>query len=409
MRNRFAYPIVALVVMLTAAATPELEEEATTGSAVEPRASLTVYSDNLALVRRDVDRALRAGTHTVRIDGLPTNLDPASLTVLNPEVTLLGVHGLRSYQDAARGSGASLDLDLSVRRGVETLRLAFLTNGLNWSADYTMVVARNDASARIDGYATLVNGSGVSYDAAEVQLMAGTIQRGRGVRYAADELRRAVAFEAAQAPGLEEAAFGDYHLYTVSTPLDLRAGESRRIRMVGAESVKTRKEYTFASQLEYHRPVPEPNKQPVAVSYRILRPEKSEFGSAPLPAGQIRLLQEDTAGRAQLLGIASIGNTPKGEDLRLGTGYAFDIVGTRTQTDYQRPGGNIYESAWRVELRNAGDAAVTVQVIEQVSGDWQIVESTHRAEKLSAGAVRFEVEVAAGGRAELAYRVRVRS
>jgi hypothetical protein len=52
---------------------------------------------------------------------------------------------------------------------------------------------------------------------------------------------------------------------------------------------------------------------------------------------------------------------------------------------------------------------VTVQVIEQLSGDWRIVESTHRSEKLSAGAVRFQLDVPAAGEATLEYRIQVRS
>lgn len=371
--------------------------------------SLTVYVGNLALVRQEVERVLEPGAHTVRVDGLPTNIDASSLIVLNDGITLLGVHGQRNYQDPASGPGASLELDLEVGRRVPHLQLAYLTTGLNWSADYAVIVTRDDASARVDGYATVANNSGTSYGDAEVQLLAGTIQRGRGPMQP-PAARRAEAFEEmAAAPELQEAAFGDYHLYTVSTPLTLRAGESRRIRLLGAGSVETRKEYTFSHSANYYRQSPEPLTQPVVVSYRIERGEESEFGGVPLPGGQVRMLQRDEAGRVQLLGMTVIPNTPKGEDLRLITGYAFDIVGTRTQTDYERPAGNVYESAWRVELRNRSGSDATVQVIEGLSGDWSIVESSHRWEKLSAGAVRFELNVPAGGDRVLEYRVSVRS
>lgn len=376
----------------------------------EGAASLTVYTGNLALVRQEVERPLGVGAHTVRIEGLATNLDPSSLVVLNPGVTVLGAHGFRSYQDVASGPGASIDLDLEVERSVERLQLAYLTTGLSWSASYAMIVAQNDASARFDGFATLANNSGTGFEAAEFQLLAGTIQRGAQGRPYADAVSELRAIGApAEAPALQGAAFGDYHLYTVSTPLSLRAGESRRIRLMGAPSAVTTKEYIFSHSVNYYQSAPEPMTQPVAVTYRVERPEKSELGGVPLPAGQVRILQRDDAGRMQLLGIAAIGNAPRGEDLRLGVGYAFDIIGTRTQTDYRRPGGNAYESAWRVELRNRSDDDVTVQVIEQLSGDWQIIESTHHSEKVSAGAVRFRVDVGAGGAATLEYRVTVRT
>ncbi len=372
--------------------------------------SLTVYSGNLALVRQRVERSLTRGFHTIRVDGLPTNMDPSSLVVLSEGVTLLGTRGFRSYQDAASGPGASLDLDLEANAPVEGLSLAFLTNGLSWSADYALIVARNDTRARVDGYATIVNGSGAGYENAEVQLLAGTIQSGRGGRIDLADLRAVGAVsEALAAPEFQQAAFGDYHLYTVSQPLSLRNGESRRIRLVGAASVVTEKQYTFRNSLDYYRPQADAPTRPVAVGYKIARPEKSEFGGAPLPGGQVRMLQEDAAGRVQLLGIAAIPNTPKGEDLWLSTGFAFDILGTRKQTRYERPAGNRYESSWQVELRNRSESKVTVQVVEELTGDWQIVESTHRAEKLSAGAVLFRVDVEAGGEATLEYHVVVRT
>ncbi len=328
--------------------------------------------------------------------------------MLNPGVTLLGAHGFRTYQDATSGPRASIDLDLEVERRVETLRLAYLTSGLSWTADYAVLVSSDERSARVDGYASVRNNSGATYDAAEVQLLAGTIHRGSAGDMRVDALR-AVALEQDRAPGLERAAFGDYHLYTVSEPLSLRSGEMRRIRLVGVAMARVEKIYTFSHTAVYHRAAGEPLTQPVTTSYRIARPEESDLGAIPLPAGQVRVYRADDAGRLQLLGMAAIGNMPKGRDLHVTTGLAFDIVGTRTQTDYSRRGGNVYESAWKIELGNASEDDVTVEVIERLSGDWTIMESTHTAEKLSATAVRFRVEIPAGGRSVLEYRVSVRT
>lgn len=401
--------LIALTALLTAGAFGTGDDERESGVSTSPGTSLTIYTGNLALVRREDRRPLPAGTQTVRVDMLPSNVDLSSLIVLNEDVTLLGVRGFRSYQDAAAGPGASIELDLELERRIDALQLAFLTNGLAWSASYSVIVARDDAWAKVDGYATIVNGSGTEYEDAQVQLLAGTIERAGGARFEG-EARMAQAFEAAATPpALSEAGFGDYHLYTVSAPLTLGAGESRRIRLLGAEVVETLKEYTFANTLDYHRQYPEPLIRPAAVSYRVMRSGGDEFSTTPLPGGQVRLLQRDEAGRVQLLGITGIGNTPKDTDLRLATGFAFDVVGTRVQTDYERLGGNVYESAWEVDVKNATASDVTVQVIEYLSGDWEIVESTHHYERLSAGAVRFFVDVAAEGQAVLEYRVSVQT
>ena len=374
--------------------------------------SLTIYTQNLALVRTGLDRILEPGAYTVRVDGLPTNFQQDTLMILNPEVTLLGTHGFVTYQGATTGPGASVNIDLDVAARVDALSLAFLTGGMGWSTSYAMVVAPDDASARVDGYATILNNSGARFDGAEIQLLAGTINQagvsGGRVRAMMDEMR-AVSELVAQAPAMTEAGFAGYHLYTVSEPLSLLAGESRRIRMWGAESVATTKEYLLAQAFNYYQQYPEPMVQPVTARYRVDRPAGTELGDVPLPAGQVRIFQADDAGRLQLLGIAAIANTPKEQELYLTTGHAFDIIATRTQTDYSRPQSNVHESEWRVELTNESDEDVTVQVLERLAGDWTILQSSHTPEQLSAGAVLFRVEVPAGGEATLTYRVSVRS
>jgi hypothetical protein len=272
-----------------------------------------------------------------------------------------------------------------------------------------VLIATDDASARVDGFAAITNGSGTRYEGAEIQLLAGTIQRGGRGRLEADDYRAMAMESVAQSPGLEGATFGDYHIYTVSQPLTLWAGESRRIHLLGASQVEARKEYTLVHAVAYHRQYPDSETRPVAVGYRLQRPKGTQFGDLPLPGGQVKILQRDEDGRVQLLGISTISNTPKDVDLRLNTGFAFDILGTRTQTNYRRLPDGTYESAWKVELRNESDADVTVQVIEQLSGDWRIIEASHGWEKLSAGAVQFQIALPSEGETTLEYTVQVRS
>lgn len=369
---------------------------------------LTIYMQNTALVRATLDRPVQAGESTVRVDGLPGNMDPASLVVLDPEVTLLGVHGRRNYQSAEEGNAISLALDLSVDRTLDGLRLAYLTRGMSWSPGYTMIVSPDDASAGIDGYATVSNSSGTGYEDAAVQLLAGTVnlQGGATPRPMARQ-EAMMADMAAGAPQLSGQAFAGYHLYDVDVPITLHTGAERRIRLMGAGSVPVSREYVLAGQVSYGQETGEPRPQEAFIRYRVERPEGTSFADLPVPGGTVRIYQPDDEGRLQILGADGIPNTPAGEELLLTVGRAFDIQGTRTQTEFERPGDDLYESAWRIELVNRSDEAVTVQVIETIQGDWQILQSSHDAERLSASRVRFDVRVPADGEATLTYRVRV--
>lgn len=369
---------------------------------------LTVYMQNTALVRATVDRPVQAGESTVRVDGLPGNMDPASLVVLDPEATLLGVHGRRNYQSAEEGNAISLALDLSVDRALDGLRLAYLTRGMSWSPGYTMVVSPDDASAGIDGYATVSNNSGTSYESAAVQLLAGTVNLDGGGTPRPMARQEAMAADmAAGAPQLSGQAFSGYHIYDVDVPLTLHTGAERRIRLLGAASVPVSREYVLAGEVSYRQQTGEPRPQEAFIRYRVERPEGTSFADLPVPGGTVRMYQPDDEGRLQLLGADGIPNTPAGEELLLTVGRAFDIQGTRTQTAFERPGDDLYESAWRIELVNRSEEAVTVQVIETIQGDWEILQSSHDAERLSASRVRFDVRVPADGEATLTYRVRV--
>lgn len=369
---------------------------------------LTIYMQNTALVRATVERPIRTGEQTVRVDGLPANIDLASLVVLDPGLTLLGVHGRRTYQSAGRGNAVSLALDVRAASAMDGFRIAFLTGGIGWDASYAMHVATDDRTARIGGYATIDNGAGADFEDAEVQLLAGTVNVEGGGRYRpVAEMRMADA--AAQAPSVSREAFAGYHLYDVDVPLTLESGATRRIRLMGADDVPVSREYVLAGQVNHYQVMPEPERQEVFIRYRVQRPEGTSFADLPLPAGTVRLYQEDDEGRVQLLGADGIPNTSPEEELFLTVGRAFDIGGTRTQTDFERVAGDVRESAWEVELVNQTDEDVVVQVIEELQGDWEILESSHEARRLSASRVRFDVPVPADGEATLTYRVRVES
>src|SRR5258706_1246535 len=58
---------------------------------------------------------------------------------------------------------------------------SYLASKLSWNADYVLTVARDDKAADLDGWVTLVNGSGTSFRHTELQLAAGDLNRVRNV------------------------------------------------------------------------------------------------------------------------------------------------------------------------------------------------------------------------------------
>jgi hypothetical protein len=298
----------------------------------------------------------------------------------------------------------TLDNTGGTRHRVEA---SYLARSLSWIADYVLTVGRDDKTADIDGWVTVTNGSGTSFKHAQLQLVAGDLNRIK------NELHRALADQVvvtaeARAPMAQE-SFSDYHLYTLARKTTINNAETKQVSMLGASAFPVQKRYVVDGNYAYYRIAQRtgaPIKDNVEVFYQFRNEEKAGLGM-PMPAGTVRVYQADSRGGLQFVGEDRIDHTPKDETLNLKIGTAFDIVSERKQTDFQRIASDVYEFEYAITLRNHKDVPVTVEVNEPIGGTWRMLSSSHPFEKTAAFAAQFKVPVAPGGTSTLTYRVRV--
>jgi hypothetical protein len=100
-------------------------------------------------------------------------------------------------------------------------------------------------------------------------------------------------------------------------------------------------------------------KDGVQVYYQLKNEEKAGLGM-PMPAGVVRVYQNDSKGGVQFVGEDNIGHTPKDETLNLKIGNAFDVVAERKQIDFEKIATNVYEVEYEVTLRNHKSSGVSV-------------------------------------------------
>jgi hypothetical protein len=287
---------------------------------------------------------------------------------------------------------------------------SYLAGKLSWNADYVLTVARDDKTADVDGWVTVVNGSGTSFKNAKLQLVAGDLNRVRqdiGRMEALDAMRKSVA-EAA-APAMSQEAFSDYHLYTLARKTTVNNSETKQVSMLGATAFPVQKRYVVEGQAFYYRNTQHPGapiKDVVQVFYQFKNEEKVGLGM-PMPSGTVRVYQSDSKGGVQFVGEDRIDHTPKDEAINLKIGNAFDVMCERKQTDFQKIASNMYEVEYEITLRNHKTTPVTVEVNEPIGGTWRMLQSSHTWEKTSAWAAQFTVPVSADGAVALKYRVRV--
>ena len=286
---------------------------------------------------------------------------------------------------------------------------SYLASRLAWNADYVLTVARDDKAADLNGWVTLVNNSGTAFRNAKLQLVAGDLNR---VRQQVGKMLADVAAERrAEAPAanMTQEAFSDYHLYTMQRKTTINNAQTKQVSLLEGTDVPTLKRYVVQGQNYYyhnHQHPGSPIKDLVQVYYQFKNEAKSGLG-IPMPAGVLRVYQQDSKGGVQFVGEDRIMHTPKDETLNIKIGNAFDVVCERKQIDFQKIASNVYEFEYEITLRNHKSTAVSVEVNEPIGGTWRMVRSSHEWTKTAAWASQFKVPVASDGTAVLKYRVRV--
>lgn len=286
------------------------------------------------------------------------------------------------------------------------LRVSYLTENIQWRADYVLLLNDKDTGGGLSGWVTLDNRSGALYRNARLKLVAGAVHRAAP----APEERQFLAKTMAR-PGADdfrEESFFEYHMYDLERPTTIKDRQTKQIRLLEASGVAVQKElcvvgprHSFTRSLQGP-----PTKTPVTVYVTFRNDDANRLG-IPLPAGVVRLYKEDSRGSQQFIGEDRIEHTPKDETIRLKTGEAFDVVSKRLQTDYRQVTRGVHETAWEIQLRNHKESPVRIAVVEPLSGNWKVLESSHPYEKSDAFTIRFEVDVPASESVTVRYRVRI--
>lgn len=372
-----------------------------------------------ALLRRNIGK-----TFLIRRDGGPMN---ATLVGMDPERwrigsdreggVLFGRPGQIVWPDALLPAAPFADVALQAERAAQNLRILYQTVGGSWRASYRIFLG---AQARVEGNAA-VSGGRLELDGAEVQLLAGDIGAPPPMAAGAPMMARAVnAMETkAYMDGVpSQEAVGESRLYTLPGKVSFAPGQQLVVPLFAPVSARAERRLVVRGSVPFWGGMgpegSEANEVPVEVSYRLDRKAGTPFGDLPLPMGDVAIFDADRAGRVQLIGQGTLPQTAPAEELTIRTGTAFDVTARRTQTAFTTTRGGTAQAprtiatvAYGIELQNAKDSAVTVEVLEERGGEWSVLESSVPAQKRSSSRTAFVVTVPAKGKATLTYRLRV--
>lgn len=283
----------------------------------------------------------------------------------------------------------------SARSGKRPAVIRYLTPGLGWSADYVALFDSRAGRIDVQGWVTLTNGSGTSYNNARTLLVAGSVNQGQAGEY------RAVRRNNIRTAGMESAArerLGDFYLYPLAERTTIADRQTKQVNFLDVQGASAKAGYAF--QNGWLNSASEPQSARSIVTFSTSR--NGGLGDT-LPAGTVRFYMKDASGASQFIGENSVDHTPMGSELALATGDAFDVKVKPVVEQRERLSPTRWRSHMRYELTNAKSEPVTVELtqagLDFYYDDTRVVSESLPSRRVNSDSVRWQVAVPANGTA----------
>jgi hypothetical protein len=346
------------------------------GSGEQVREKATVLATNNGVV-------LRVGKNieVLRADGVPTR-------VIFPKVP-----------DNLRARPTLSVTVESQKAGARDRRLSYLSTGLSWKYDYVALFDEKAGKLDMQGWITLTNRSGTTYNNASTQLVAGDINLADdGSQWRQQQLQRAAQLRQGGTESGSQPKLADYYVYPLAERTTVADNQTKQVGFLEMNGVTARKVYRYRAPWFESA---EPTHADVAVDFA----NSSSGGlGAQLPAGIVRVYVRDAAGKPKFVGEDRIPHTPQGSELSVKTGEAFDVTVQPSLDTRERINRFRTRYVMTYTVRSARSEPVTVVVRQE--GLWRstsVIEESLKHSKADARMLQWDVPVPANGETQLKF------
>lgn len=285
----------------------------------------------------------------------------------------------------------------SDRAGKERMEVSYLTDGVNWHAEYVAVVNPKDTGLDLSGWVSIDNQSGATYKNAKLKLVAGDVNRVQEPTQFRP-FDSTVALEAKRAPQFESGDLFEYHVYTLQRPATLADRETKQLTLFPGAEAKVQKVLTY-DRARYG--------DDVRVTLEFDNSRANNLGM-PLPAGKVRVFKQDTDGAMEFVGEDRVDHTPKDEEVRLYIGNSFDVKAERNRDTVRKISDRVHEETYTIKVRNHKQETARVVVVEHLRGlSWSIVQESRAHTQKDAYTVEYVVDVAPDTEETVTYTARI--
>ena len=375
---------------------------------------ITIYDQNLALLKKSNDVYLSNGVNEVVFDEVAKTAKPESVVIYGDNVKVLeqnfdyqGINyvnllkanvgrfvktlrtGDRDFVNALLVAVDGVNPILKFEHGIESkfdgqvvfdeiplglnnnpvlkakietaqsntsiINLAYMANGFDWSANYVAKVL-DDKKIKFLGRVALNNNSGSSYENVSVNLVAGDVNV---VKEQMPRLVRSFSAVADVSNGVDSSviataqSLNGFYLYTLPFRTELVNGQMKMVSFVDEKEVGYVKNNVLNSSLRFGLNGDEFKNEHPLMNYSIKNVKEDGLGM-PLPKGKISFYDNDKNGNLQFVGEDNIVNTAEGEVIELQLGKNFDVFANGVVK-------NVKKISERKYKKNPTDRCVTVE------------------------------------------------
>jgi hypothetical protein len=417
---------------------------------------LTIYNNNLGVVRDVRSMTLPMGQSTVRFTDIPSAIDPTTVQatlkgtvleqnyqydlvnawkifdryigkditltsrtnesfkgkllsasgetmVLQPDTGGIMILRANEYRVAlpTLPDGLILQPTLvwSVQSQVATkqpVMVSYQTGGFQWHAEYVATLNDKENALDLNAWVSIDNKSGATYPNATLKLIAGDVNRvqeNSPLLYAQPKQMRTMAADAS-AQQFDEKEFFEYHLYTLQRPVTLANNEIKQIALFEAKNVPAKKQFLYRGN----------GSRDVQVFVEFINDEKSGLG-VPMPKGKVRM-NKQSGSSAEFIGEDAIDHTPRNEAIKLKLGNAFDIKGDEVQKNYNKISEKVFEQTMEVTITNRKKEDVVVNLEKMFGANWTITQSSLPYTSPNTQKAVWAIPAKKDGKTVLTYTVR---
>ena len=421
---------------------------------------LTIYNDDLSLVRSTFDLDLQAGRQEYNFDMITSRIQPSSVIVssklpgfkvaeqnyeydladrgavlgkyLDKEVTVYMEDGSRTtgilkffdrstYGITESGTERFIMVDAAKAQTVQLASLPtnfYVRPTLHWSLisprsgkvpiqlsylsggfswDVTYNTVWDGKKLDFNSWVTINNRSGRAFEDVNLKLIAGDINKARDYGYF-EEMGKA--YSAAAGDDYYEApSFEEkvFHDFHMYT-LDEKVSfaNNQTKQLALYPTMKVSAEGRYEYDLWGSG---------VKSVIKFKNTEANGIG-VPLPKGVIKVYKQDSDENMEFIGEDSIDHTGRNEEVKITTGKAFDIVASTLSKDRAYISDRVSERTVQVTIRNNSDEEKTIDVFYQLGGNTRILRSDIKPEIDTNNRATFLVKVPKNTQAIFSFRER---